>query len=427
MTEPQSTPSRKDRLTNKLKLRLAMSVREIFDAIDEQKERPKGMAYFDAILKTFGEGGEKTVPKKPSQKLIGTYCLFVPEELIYAAGAHPVRLCAGTYESCEVGEDFLPETSCPMVRSEMGLSALPILSFYHECDMVVVPGSCDWKVKMAESLSQFVPVTFMDLPSVKDRESSRAMWLEEVKRFKEDVEKLCKTKIDRRKLQDAIHMLQRAQAEVARLQAIRKHQPPVISGRDALEVLNVYFFDHVETWTKSLRRLNDELEERAAQQMSVVKPNAVRLMLTGSPMVFPNWKIPTIVEELGAIIVTDEFCTSYRYLHDKVAMDEGTLGDMMHAIADRYMLPCSCPVFTDTVDRRDKLSRLIDEYKVEGVIYHILKGCHPYDAEMKIVEKTLQEKNVPMLKIETDYSPQDVEQLRTRVEAFKETIMGSRH
>jgi benzoyl-CoA reductase/2-hydroxyglutaryl-CoA dehydratase subunit BcrC/BadD/HgdB len=426
MTEPQPAPDRRERLANKLKLRLAMTVREIFDAIDEQKERPKSMAYFDNILKTFAEGGEKTVTKQAGQKVVGTYCLFVPEELIYAAGAHPVRLCAGVYESCEVGEDFLPETSCPMVRSEMGLSALPILSFYHECDMVVAPGSCDWKVKMAESLSQFVPVTMLDLPSVKERESSRRMWLEEVTRFKQDVEKLCKVKIDRRRLQDAIHTLQRAQAEVHRLQAIRKHQPPVISGRDALEVLNVYFFDHVETWTKALRKLNDELEERVLQNVSVARPNAVRLLLTGSPMVFPNWKIPTVIEELGAHIAVDEFCTSYRYLHDKVAVDEGTVSDMMHAIADRYLLPCSCPVFSNTIDRRDKLCRLIDEYKVEGVIYHILKGCHPFDAEMKIVEKTLQEKNVPMLKIETDYSPQDVEQLRTRIEAFKETIMGSR-
>jgi benzoyl-CoA reductase/2-hydroxyglutaryl-CoA dehydratase subunit BcrC/BadD/HgdB len=69
---------------------------------------------------------------------------------------------------------------------------------------------------------------------------------------------------------------------------------------------------------------------------------------------------------------------------------------------------------------------LIDDYQVEGVIYHILKGCHPYDVETKIIEQLMEKKGIPMLKIETDYSPQDVEQLRTRIEAFQETLKGRR-
>jgi benzoyl-CoA reductase/2-hydroxyglutaryl-CoA dehydratase subunit BcrC/BadD/HgdB len=205
---------------------------------------------------------------------------------------------------------------------------------------------------------------------------------------------------------------------------LRKHVPAVIHGRDALEVLNAYFYEEVEPWTDALAKLNDELEQRIRHNNHVAKPNAARLMLTGSPMVFPNWKIPTIIEELGAVLVADEFCTSGRFLSDMVSVDEGTLSDMLHAIADRYMLPCSCPTFTNTTERRDRILQLVEDYQVEGVIYHVLKGCHPFDIEMKAIETMLQDKGIPMLKVETDYAPQDTEQLRTRIEAFTETLKG---
>jgi len=414
------------RLANKVKVNLAMTVREIFDAIEDEPSRPQNMAYFDRIFKTFTDGGKGAVPREEGRKLIGTYCLFVPEEIIYAAGGQPVRLCAGSYDSTEVGEEFLPDVACPMVKSEMGFSALPVLSFYQDCSLVALPASCDWKTKMGAIMEEHAPVMMMDMPRIKESEASREMWLSEIKRFKREVEKVTGVKVNRRRLREAIRLVQRAQVEFDRFHAIRKADATVISGRDALEVLNAYFYDHAESWTAAMSLLNDELEERIRNKTSVTKPKAVRLMLTGSPMVFPNWKIPTVIEELGGALVADEFCTSNRYLHDKVAVDEGSVNDMLHAIADRYLLPCTCPIFSTTVDRRDRLLQLVEDHRVEGVIYHTLKGCHPYDLETKLTETLLRDNGIPMLRIETDYSPQDVEQLRTRIEAFMETLTGKR-
>jgi benzoyl-CoA reductase/2-hydroxyglutaryl-CoA dehydratase subunit BcrC/BadD/HgdB len=418
---------KRKRLAKKIQKNLAMTVGEIFDPIEEDQTRPKNMAYFDRIFKTFTQGGDGAVTRREGQKLIGTYCLFVPEEIIYAAGGQPVRLCAGAYESVEVGEEFLPDSACPMIKSEVGLTTLPVLSFYQQCDLVAIPASCDWKAKMAEIIHDYVPVVMLDMPKIKEGEASREFWLSEIKRFTKEVEKVTGVRITRSRLRGAIQMIQKAQIQFQRFHEIRKAQPPVIHGRDALEVLNAYFYDHVESWTAAMSNLNDELQERVKNRESVAKPMAARLLITGSPMVFPNWKVPTVIEELGGVMVADEFCTSNRYLHDKVAVDEGLLSDMLHAIADRYLLPSCCPIFSTTIDRRDRLLQLIDDYQVEGVIYHILKGCHPYDVETRIIEKLLQDNGVPMLKIETDYSPQDVEQLRTRIEAFMETLKGQRH
>ena len=420
--QERNNPGKKERLANKVRVHLDMTVREIFDGLDEDRTRPDNMAYFDRIFKAFIHGGKDVVKIEEGQQMVGTYCVFVPEELIYACGARPVRLCAGSYESIEIGEDYLPDIACPTIKSEIGFSVLPILDFYQKCSMVALPASCDWKLKIGEMLAEHHDVHMLALPRIKELETSRNFWLDEIKRFKQSLERLTGTRINRKRLRDAIRRVQRAQLEVHRFQNVRKAIPAVIHGRDALEVLNAYFYDEVEPWTEALSRLNDELESRVENRHYAAKPNAVRLMLTGSPIIFPNWKIPTIIEELGAVLVADEFCTSGRYLSDMVSVDEGTLSDMLHAIADRYMLPCSCPTFSTTTERRDRILQLVDDYQVEGVIYHVLKGCHPFDIEMKTIEALLQDKGIPMLKVETDYAPQDIEQLRTRIEAFTETL-----
>ncbi len=418
--------TRKERIINKVRLHLSMSVREIFEKMEEDQTRPRSMAYFDEILARFMHDGKGVIKAQDGQKVIGAYCVFVPEEIIYAAGGYPVRLCAGAHDSAEIGEDFLPDVACPMVKSEMGFASMPILDFYQQCDMVALPASCHWKLKMGEMLEPFDDVHMLDVPRVKEAERARAYWLDEVRRFQKKVEKITGKRIRRKPLRQAIQMIQRAQREVHRFQELRKHTPAVVLGRDALEVLNAYFYDEAASWTQALARLNDELETRIEQGIHVAPPRATRIMLTGSPMVFPNWKVPFIIEDLGGIIVADEFCTSQRYLSDMVSVDEGTMGDMLHAIAERYVLPCACPTFSNTMERRDRIARLVDDYRVEGVIYHVLKGCHPFDIELKMIEGLLQEKGVPMLKIETDYSPEDVEQLRTRIEAFQETLSGRR-
>ena len=139
-----------------------------------------------------------------------------------------------------------------------------------------------------------------------------------------------------------------------------------------------------------------------------------RVLLTGSSVVFPNWKIPNLIEGSGGALVCDELCTSNRYLNDMVAIDEKGMTDMIHAIADRYLLPCSCPVFSDMLDRKSRLLTMIEDYKIEGVVYHVLKGCHPYDVELRSIENEFSKRGISQLKIETDYSPEDAERSEER-------------
>jgi benzoyl-CoA reductase/2-hydroxyglutaryl-CoA dehydratase subunit BcrC/BadD/HgdB len=83
-------------------------------------------------------------------------------------------------------------------------------------------------------------------------------------------------------------------------------------------------------------------------------------------------------------------------------------------------IDCAC--FTPNTERLDNITGMAKDLRVKGVIHYGLSFCTPYAVEAFKVEKALQAVGVPMLSIETDYSMEDVEQLKTRVEAFVEMV-----
>jgi benzoyl-CoA reductase/2-hydroxyglutaryl-CoA dehydratase subunit BcrC/BadD/HgdB len=130
---------------------------------------------------------------------------------------------------------------------------------------------------------------------------------------------------------------------------------------------------------------------------------------------------------MGGVVVADESCAGDRYLYDPVGSTERTINDQMLGIASRYLAPCVCPSFSPNDDRLTLIQRMITDFAVDGVLYHVLKGCVVYDFEVNRVENALRENQIPLLRVETDYNPEDVEQLRTRIEAFIEMLKSKRN
>jgi benzoyl-CoA reductase/2-hydroxyglutaryl-CoA dehydratase subunit BcrC/BadD/HgdB len=138
-------------------------------------------------------------------------------------------------------------------------------------------------------------------------------------------------------------------------------------------------------------------------------------------MAVPNWKLPFVVESSGAIIVGEESCIGTRNTRDLVDESAESLEGMLEAIAERYMrIDCAC--FTPNAERLEHIVELARDLKADGVIHHGLSFCQPYAIEAFKVEKALKDAGIPMLSLETDYSMEDVEQLKTRVEAFVEML-----
>lgn len=385
-----------------------------------KSDRPKAMHYFDNLFTTDKVVKEITALKKKGTKVVGTICNLIPEELIYAAGAYPVRLCSGCFESLTPGEDAFPRDSCPLIKSSVGF-AVADEPFFSLCDAVVIPATCDGKKKLGEFLNDYVPVWMMDIPQTKDRTTGKKYWLSETRILKKRLEDLTGRTINKRRLREAIETLHSRYDAVRTLMDIRKGTMSRISGTDSFLVMQAAFFDDIERWTRKTQKLCDELEHREGAESK-----GVRILLTGAPTIMPNFKIPIIIERFGGVIAVDETCAGTQYLYDPVVVDEWTMYDMLRAVSERYYMPSACPCFVKSEDRMDKIVDMIKEFRIDGVIYHTLRLCILFDVESRKIKDIMEEMGMPFLNLNTDYTREDEGQLQTRIEAFIEILQSRR-
>jgi benzoyl-CoA reductase/2-hydroxyglutaryl-CoA dehydratase subunit BcrC/BadD/HgdB len=125
---------------------------------------------------------------------------------------------------------------------------------------------------------------------------------------------------------------------------------------------------------------------------------------------------------MGGSVAVDESCVGDRYLYDPTSLVDYSKEGMFTALASRYVMPCICPTFSPNGDRVTRLRRMASEFGITGVVYYVLKGCILYDFELGSVEQAMKEIDIPLIRIESDYNPEDVEQVRTRIEAFVEML-----
>jgi benzoyl-CoA reductase/2-hydroxyglutaryl-CoA dehydratase subunit BcrC/BadD/HgdB len=389
--------------------------------------RPEAMQYFDEIADFVTREKEIRAAKEEGKKVIGYTCLFAPIELILAADAIPVRVNSGWYDAAKLGDRVVPVEVCPMVRSTIGAKMIALSPYLELSDALISVLTCDGMTKLGEILSDYKPVWAMTLPRAKDSEQSRRLWSEEIKAVKGQIEALTGNKISRKQLKPAIALTQKATKSFRRLQELRKGSP-VIMGRDAMLVNQTYMWDNIERWTEKTEALCDELEKRASQKKWACPPDTPRVMVTGTPMIWPdNWKVPTLIEEANpqGVLVADELCSGERLLYDPVGVDEWSMSDMLNAIAERYLMASTCPCFTSKDGNEDRINWMLNkikEWKIQGVIYYVTRGCILYAMEYTRVKKVLDSIGVPVYYLDTEYTREDVGQMKTRVEAFLEML-----
>ncbi|MCW4010343.1 MAG: double-cubane-cluster-containing anaerobic reductase [Candidatus Bathyarchaeota archaeon] len=397
------------------------------DLVLSQKNRPKKMDYFDFVISEIhGLRVEELVKLRgEGNKIIGAFCLYAPEELAYAANATMVGLCGGADFSIPDADAVLPRNLCPLIKSFYGFKIGLTCPYFQCCDMLVGETTCDGKKKVYELLNEHVPTYIIEVPHKPDTVQGRSLWLKELEEFKTQLEKLTGNKITAEKLKASIELINDKRKALKRLAELRKATPAPISGLDALIVTQIGFYDDVKRFTAKVNELCDELEERVKNGVGVTDKNAPRLMVSGCPMAVPNWKLPSIAESAGASIVVEESCVGTRYFTDMVEPKGDSLNDMLEALVEKYAkIPCAC--FTPNDARIESIDKLAKDFKVEGVVYYTLQFCHSYNVEAVKVGKALKSEGVPMLKIETDYTMEDAEQIRTRLEAFLEMIRGKK-
>lgn len=388
-----------------------------------QAQRPQGMEYFNFVMSEVHGLRVKELmdAKAEGKKVIGSFCVFVPEEIVRAADATLVGLCTGADFATDEVEKLLPRNTCALIKSAFGFKLGKVCPYLESADMIVGENTCDGKKKSYETLDTLVPNLYvMDLPQTKSAEG-RELLKAEYMRFLRAVEELTGVSIDAERLRQGIKIVNDKRRAMYRLYRLRANDPAPISGLDALLINQIFFYDDPVRFTESVNKLCDELEQRVADGVGAMPKGAPRVLMSGCPMAVPNWKLPWVVESAGAVIVGEESCVGERGTRNLVDETGDDLEQLMEAIIDRYF-QIDCAMFTPNPERMEHIREMYRDYNAQAVIHFGLQFCQPYIIESIPTEKALEAEGIRTLRVETDYSMEDVEQLKTRVEAFLEIL-----
>ncbi|HVP10484.1 MAG TPA: double-cubane-cluster-containing anaerobic reductase [Phycisphaerae bacterium] len=387
-----------------------------------QEHRPEGMAYLDFVLSEIHglRIQELLEAKRKGRRIIGTFCLYVPEEIILAVDGVSVGLCAGADIGSEAAEQILPRNTCALIKSFVGFKLNKVCPYVEACNFVIGETTCDGKKKAYELFNELKETFVMEVPQTKSPHA-KALWRAEIGRLVEKIEASSGRKITVENLRRGIETVNAKRAALHRLNALRAANPAPISGRDAILINQTQFYDDPVRFTEKINALCDELDERVARHVGAVQAGAPRILIAGCPMAAPNWKLPYLIEKNGAVIVGEESCVGERGTRNLVSTKGTTRDQLLDNIADRYLrIDCAC--FTPNNERLDHIPEMARKYKADGVVHYAIQFCGPYTMEAFKVEKRLQRENIPLLRLETDYSMEDRAQLETRIQAFLELL-----
>jgi benzoyl-CoA reductase/2-hydroxyglutaryl-CoA dehydratase subunit BcrC/BadD/HgdB len=393
------------------------------DIFLSQKNRPKKTAYLDFVMsEVHGLRIQELVEgKKKGRKVIGTYCTFVPEEIVLAADAVMVGLCAGADFATDQVEKILPKNLCALIKSTFGFKLGGVCPYLEASDMVVGENTCDGKKKAWEVFKGLVNNLYvMDLPQTKSPDAKSLLKREYLK-FITSIEELTGNKITVDSLKKGIEIVNAKRQAIYRLSKTRINNPVPISGLDSLLINQIFFYEDPIRFTAQINELCDELESRTAAHTGAFPKETPRILISGCPMAVPNWKVPAIIETTGAVIVAEESCIGERGTRNPVADNGTTLDTLVDALVDRYF-QIDCAIYSPNTERLDHIREMFKTYHADGVVLYGIQFCTPYSMEAMVIEKELEKAGIPAIRIETDYSQEDVGQLKTRLQAFIERI-----
>ena len=350
-------------------------------------------------------------------KIVGTYCSFIPTELIIAAGAIPVTLCATSEEPIAAAEEHLPSNLCPLIKASYGFALTDTCPYFYFSDFIVGETTCDGKKKMFELMNDIKDTYVMQLPSSRD-EVALTMWEAEIKKIWKKLEYFYGVTITEEDVKKAILQKNAERDLVLEYLDLGKLNPSPISGYELGTKLDTMsFIPSMEERCKQLRERIDEVKADWETNSKGKVSRKPRILITGCPNGGVRDKTIKVLEELGADVVAFDACNSNR---EKIEKVDTTL-PVTEALAKKY-LNINCSVMSPNTDRLKFISDMIDDYQVDGVLEIILQACHTFSIESYNVKKAVLAKGIPYLKVETDYSKADAGQINTRLEAFLETI-----
>ena len=353
--------------------------------------------------------------KENGGKVAGIFCTFTPTEILDAAGFISVSLCGMSNETVPAAETQLPKNLCPLIKSSYGFALTDKCPYTYFSDLIVGETTCDGKKKMYEMLGKLKPTYILHLPQGHDSDPV-TVWTAELRRFIAFLEEKFNLTITDEALRQAARQRNAQRQAHMKLMELQKQAPPPLGGMQMYATMEGtgFMFTHEDRVNK-LNQLRESVEANADRSAFA---GAKRILVTGCPIGGVLQKTVKAIEENGGVVVCFENCSGIKAAFQMVDTEAE---DIVKAIAQRY-LQIGCSVMTPKTERMKLLPKLVEEYKVDGIVEVDLQACTPYCVESFQIKQLCEQINIPYLAVETDYSTGDSGQLATRLEAFLEML-----
>jgi len=348
--------------------------------------------------------------EKNGGEVVGCFCSYAPEELIYAAGLLPVRML-GSHEPQDVTEPHIFGMFCPFCRDVL---AQGLKGRYDYMKGIMLAQSCLHLRQSFTSWRNHVPVDYvfyLYMPNKVQTEHARPYFKGELEKFKQSLQEWTGRTITDEALKETAELHNENRRLMHEVYDLRKGPNPPVTGLEAMVMVASSFFVDKKEHNAELERILPELKTRTLD-----RETGGRLMIVGSEN--DDTEFVKMVESVGSTVVVDDHCTGSRYFWN---LTEFT-GDTMQDIANRYIDRPPCPT-KDWEERRrfPHILNLAKEFSVDGVILIQQKFCDPHECDMVPLKEYLNSNGYPTLFLEFDVTV-PLGQMRIRVEAFLEML-----
>lgn len=364
--------------------------------------------------------------KAEGKKIIGYLDIYPVLEMLTALDLVPYRLLGDMSETVTKADTCLPTVVCPFLRSVIDLG---LKGKYDFLDGVVMAHGCEvgektahiWRIYLDPSYAHFI-----DTPHT-THAAARKQHQELLQDFKKTLESFTGRELSAESLREAVKVHNQQRALVRELYELRKPDPPLISGVEALQVMVALASLPVAEGNELSRQIIREVKQRRDSPLK--KP--ARLLVWGS--IIDNTALIDLIESLGANVVMDDTSLGSRAYFPPVELTD----DPLEGLAYHYLVALNSPrTFRETVlsptNRKDYMTDLenrfgylkdyAQEWKVNGVVLQALRYCDIHGYEVPGLKDYLDSVGLPNIYLEHNYSEAALAPLRTRVQAFLEII-----
>lgn len=351
--------------------------------------------------------------KKQGGKVIGCLPMYVPEEIVHAAGMLPITLL-GNDEPITVADSYLQPYVCAPVRSNFDLALKGELDFL---DGVVFPDICDPLICISDVWRRRKPGFFyhtLMIPATANSPSSKRFLVQQFQQLRTALEKLSGRTVSDQALQQSITIYNRSRSLLQRLYAQRRANPGAFSAPEIAAVVQASMLMPREKHTPLLERL---LKSRKKSGMA--ESGKVKLIVSGNLCEDPHLELLEMVEQVGGMVVDDDLYVGSRYFSPAVNEKVPPL----EAFAERYLEGIPCPTKHSVPQTwPDYLIDMVKKSGAEGVVILIAKFCDPHLLYYPYLKDRLAEAGIPHLLLETEQGKIPLGPFRTRLQAFVETL-----